>query len=111
MTANDELDLYAAPELREAVFSAIRNGATIVVDLLDVTFIDSTALGVLVEAAKKTRSSGGSIAVACRNPNIVRVFELTGLTRVIAVHPSLSDAVAAISSVATSRVESGFQAA
>src|SRR5918997_499586 len=84
VSATGELDLYTAPALREAIVGAIQNRATlVVVDLLDVTFIDSTALGVLVEGAKKMRPSGGSLAVACRDPNIVKVFELTGLTRMM----------------------------
>ena len=111
VTANGELDLYTAPELREAMFSAIRNGATVVVvDLLEVSFVDSTALGVLVEAAKKMRSSGGLVSIACNDPNVVKVFELTGLTRLMAVRPSLSDAVAAVSA-SSAPVGSTFRAA
>ena len=84
--AGGELDLAAAPELRERMSAAIDEGATrLVLDFTDVTFVDSTTVGALVTAARRLRSRDGSLTVACTNPNVLRIFEIVGLDRVVSV--------------------------
>ncbi len=91
-----ELDLYRAPELKRAVEAAIDAGATkLGIDLSAVTFIDSTALGVLVGAVKRLRDVEGVVAVGCGDPNILKVFEITGLDRVFAIRATVDEALAA----------------
>ena len=81
-----ELDLATAPALRAqiGVFFEEHPGQQLVLDLSDVTFVDSTVLGVLVRAVRIAEQAGSSLAV--RNPAaaIRRVFELTGLNRMLA---------------------------
>ena len=61
-----EVDLYTAPEFKEALLEAIADGAkTVVVDLTDTTFIDSTTLGVLVGGLKRLRPDGRTLALVC----------------------------------------------
>ncbi|HEX6460585.1 MAG TPA: STAS domain-containing protein [Thermoleophilaceae bacterium] len=92
-----DIDLYVAPELKDLIFEAIRAGNTdLVVDLSAVTFIDSTALGVMVQARKRLEPEGGSIRVACPSTAIVEIFEMVGLDRVVPMHESVEDAVMAI---------------
>jgi anti-sigma B factor antagonist len=91
---SEELDLYAAPALREELLTVMARGTRrLVVDLLAVTLVDSTALGVLVEAARRMRSTAGSMALVCRDPDILKVLEITGLSRLFTVYDSISDAV------------------
>ncbi|MBD0291130.1 MAG: STAS domain-containing protein, partial [Thermoleophilia bacterium] len=67
VSAWGEVDLYVAPELRAALLGALaEEPEVLVVDLMPVTFIDSTALGALVAAAR--RAGPTRIAVACTNP-------------------------------------------
>ncbi|MGH2713080.1 MAG: STAS domain-containing protein [Thermoleophilaceae bacterium] len=81
-----ELDVNAAPELRTALSEAIERGATtVVVDMGEVTFIDSTAIGVLLAARERLRPSGGALEVVCAEPNVVRVLEIVGMETVAAV--------------------------
>jgi anti-sigma B factor antagonist len=81
-----ELDLNAAPELRAAVGAAIDGGATtLVVDLSEVTFIDSTAIGVLLAARERLRHAGGTLELVCAEPHVLRVLEIVGLARVAGV--------------------------
>jgi anti-sigma B factor antagonist len=89
-----ELDLYSADAFRTALDEALEEGATrLAIDLTSVDFIDSVALGVLANAMKRLRTAGGGLAVVTGNPQIVRVFEITGLDRMLVLAPSLSDAL------------------
>jgi anti-sigma B factor antagonist len=90
-----ELDLYVAPDFRRRVFEVVAGGVDrVVIDLLDVTFVDSTALGILVDVAKRLRTRGGSMTVVCRDRNILRVLEITGLSRLFRVCESIPEAIA-----------------
>ena len=89
-----ELDLYSADAFRGALDAALDDGATrLVIDLGEVDFIDSVALGVLANAMKRLRALGGGLAVISSNQQIVRVFEITGLDRLVVIAPSLSEAL------------------
>jgi anti-sigma B factor antagonist len=77
-----ELDATTSSSLRTSLLDAIQGhpGATIVVDLDDVSFMDSTALGALVGALRLAAASGGSVKVLDPHPRVAKVFELTGLS-------------------------------
>ncbi len=64
----------------------------IVVDLTDVTTVDSTALEHLVAIGRKASSARAAITVACADHNVVRLFELVGLKRLLSVQPTVTDA-------------------
>jgi anti-sigma B factor antagonist len=75
-----ELDLQAAPALKQALITVIGEGhLDVVVDMTDVTFLDSTALGVLAGRYRELRARGGSIAVICNNPNVLETLEIAGV--------------------------------
>jgi anti-sigma B factor antagonist len=83
IAVDGELDLAAAPDLRRAIEAAIDAGAvTLVIDLNEVTFIDSTAIGVLLATRERLVRSGGSLEVVCVEPNVVRVLEIVGMRTV-----------------------------
>lgn len=91
-----EIDVATAPRLREQLISLVNSEQfRIVVDLQHVDFIDSTGLGVLIGALKRVRTHDGDLALACSEPRILKVFEITGLLTVFAVHPSVDAAVSA----------------
>jgi anti-sigma B factor antagonist len=91
-----EVDLYSAPMLRERIRELAAKGAVhLIADLSQVDFLDSTGLGVLVGGLKRVREDGGSLAVAVSTPRILRVFQITGLTRAFAVWPSVTDTITA----------------
>jgi anti-sigma B factor antagonist len=93
-----EIDYAASPQLREQIGACIKSGVRhLVLDLSQVTFIDSTAVGVLVHAAIKLQEdTGGSLVVVCSNPNVLQIFELTGLDSTIALHDSREQALSAL---------------
>ena len=76
--------------------NAIDDGAAcLIVDLSAATFVDSMTLGVVLGAVKRLRPNGGGIAVVCESPHIRRIFEITLLDRVFALHETLDRRAAA----------------
>ena len=73
ISVSGEADLYTAPALEDELVGTICAGATrVVVDLTDVTFIDSTGLGVLVRAGRELRRVDGSLFLVVTDANVVR---------------------------------------
>ena len=90
-----ELDLYNAHEVREALLECCAEGPPrLVVDLSGVKFIDSTALGVLIEARTKLENRRGFL-LAAPGLETRRALEISGLDRHFTVHDSLDAALAA----------------
>jgi anti-sigma B factor antagonist len=90
-----ELDLYTCPEFKTQLLQVIEGGAKlVVVDLTETTFIDSTALGVLIRGVDRLKTQDGRLVVACSDPNIVKIFEVTGLDRIFSVCRSREEALA-----------------
>jgi anti-sigma B factor antagonist len=88
-----ELDLYNAPEVRQALIeSSAGKPSRMVVDLSAVVFIDSTALGVLVEA--RARLGPGAFVLAAPGRETRRALEISGLDRHFAVRDSVDEALA-----------------
>jgi anti-sigma B factor antagonist len=93
-----EIDLHTAPRLDEELFGVIGDGAErVLVDLAGTTFVDSTVLGILLRAHRRLDDAGGRLVIVCDDPRILRVLELTGLDRTLAVEPSLTETVAGLS--------------
>ena len=75
-----EIDLFTAPEFKEAVMSAIdASKGGVVVDLSETRFIDSSSLGVLIGAHRRASGRGGTLAVVCGSDPIANTFHITGL--------------------------------
>jgi anti-sigma B factor antagonist len=92
-----EIDLFTAPELKAALVGAIDAGKTLIVaDLAETTFLDSTALGVLIGAVKRLRAREGSLTIVNRDANIAKTFEITGLDQIFTITPTREEAVAAL---------------
>jgi anti-sigma B factor antagonist len=90
-----ELDLYNAHEVREALLDCCATAPErLVVDLSAVKFIDSTALGVLIEARTRLANRRGFL-LAAPGLETRRALEISGLDRHFAVHESLDAALAA----------------
>jgi anti-sigma B factor antagonist len=94
LTVAGELDVATAPALRDELDRVSAEGATdAVVDLLAVSFVDSVALGILVDASKRTNAQGGTLRIVCDDRRIARIMEITGLDRVLRIHTTLRDAL------------------
>ena len=96
LSLRGEIDVYTAPRLRQAIIDLVEGGATrIVVDMEKVDFLDSTGLGVLVGGLKRVRVKDGSLSIVTTQDKILKIFDITGLNRVFAIHASVDAAVTA----------------
>jgi anti-sigma B factor antagonist len=96
VSVGGEIDVYTAPKLREQLVDLVNAGQYhLVVDMEDVEFLDSTGLGVLVGGLKRVRAHEGSLRLVCTQERILKIFRITGLTKVFPIHDSVADAVAA----------------
>jgi anti-sigma B factor antagonist len=87
-----EIDISTVTGLRECLFDLAASGRPLLVDLDQVSFIDSAGLSVLVGTAKRAAAHGGSLYAACARPKIRKLFRLTGLDRRIPLARTLDEA-------------------
>ena len=89
------LDLYTVGVLREVLLDVIAAQFTdIVVVLTEVTFVDSTGLGVLVGAHKRVRGRGGRLQLVVDQESVLKVIRITALNQVFTLYPTLDAALA-----------------
>ena len=91
-----EADVVTAPQIRDALFAMAGRTDSVIVDLSSLSFIDSTALGVLVVARKRFTEEGGELRLAALQPHVRKVFDITGLSEVFPIHADTGDAKAAL---------------
>jgi anti-anti-sigma factor len=89
-----EIDLSNTDALRGHLFSLVERGH-VVVDLSDVSFLDSTALGVLITVRKRAADRGTSVHLAGAHGTALRVLEITGLDVHLRHHDHVADAIEA----------------
>jgi anti-sigma B factor antagonist len=100
ITASGELDLNAAPALRETLVRLTDLGRVdLIIDMSDATFVDSTVIGVLVGRLKALRQVDGSLGIVCQNENVLRTFEIGGVRRAFEIHATLTEAMAAVGAI------------
>src|SRR5271167_2940350 len=92
-----EIDIYTAPRLRELLIDLVsKNNYQLVVNMDKVEFLDSTGLGVLVGGLKRVRAHDGSLDLVCTRERILKIFRITGLTKVFSIHETVDQAIAAM---------------
>lgn len=96
-----QIDLSNCYRLHDAISDEITVGNYfIVVDLIKVSYIDSSCLGVLLGGLEKVKKRGGTLTVV-GNPLVDRVLTLTGLTRIFPFHSTVDEAVGDIKKAKT----------
>lgn len=102
LVASGEIDYAAAPQLRQRILDHIHSDRRrLLVDLSTVTFIDSTAIGVLVGAAGELQDAGdGSLTIICaeENTRVRRIFDIAGVDNLVTVHSSRGQALSELAS-------------
>jgi anti-sigma B factor antagonist len=91
-----EVDVYTVPEVRDRVIKLIDDGAMhVLADLRQVTFLDSTGLGMLIGSLRRVRARDGSLTLVCDTGRILKLFRVTALDRVFVIRPTAREAITA----------------
>jgi anti-sigma B factor antagonist len=89
-----EIDVYTSPRVKESINDLIEKGNyNLVINLEGVRYIDSTGLGVLIGALKKVREHNGRIILICNNPQIKKIFNITGLVKIFEIFKTEEEAL------------------
>lgn len=91
--AAGELDAFAAPDLA-SVLEGVRGDQRVVADLNRVSFMDSTALGLIVRATRELGEAGASVRIVLPAGSARRIFEITALDRVLPIAETRGAALA-----------------
>lgn len=95
VTASGEIDAATADSVADAVSAALSDGfKTVVLDFSDVTFIDSTGLGVLVKSHRAAEATDAMFAVVHPTPQTRKLIRVLGLDQLLHVYDSLDQALA-----------------
>jgi anti-sigma B factor antagonist len=96
VSVTGELDAATAPQLASALLGLDGYHASeLIVDLTDVTLLDSIALRVLVREARRRRESGGDVTLVIDDRSTVRLLQATGALPLFRVERTLNNAVRA----------------
>lgn len=97
LALHGDADLHVADDLRERMTSVMAaHSPAVVVDLSDVSFIDSSTLGVLVGGMKRARGQGGALRLVVPRSDLRRIFEVTLLDRVLPIDATRDEALSAL---------------
>lgn len=90
-----EVDIYTAGQLRDAVNGAVEGGQyRLAVDLVDMEFMDSSGLGVLIAALKRLKEHEGELVLVSPRDQMRRILSLTGLDKILTIRQNLDEVVA-----------------
>jgi anti-sigma B factor antagonist len=87
-----EIDLEYSPAVRKVLLEAVGRGRDMVVDLSNVTLIDSSGVASFLEAAQAARHKGVSFALAAVTDPVMRVLKLARLDTVFTIAPTVAAA-------------------
>jgi anti-anti-sigma factor len=89
------IDSTGAVELDEALQTAVREGSNkMILDMVQVQYINSAALRTLADIITKTRAQGGDLKLAALTPKVKRVLQIVGFDQFSAIHDTVADALA-----------------
>jgi anti-sigma B factor antagonist len=93
-----EIDMEEAPKVRRALLDSMKQKRDILVDLSQVTYIDSSGIASLIEGLQVARKQKNDLVLVSVSQRARRVLELARLDKVFTIHPDLATALAAAKS-------------
>ena len=90
-----ELDHHTAKEVRDLIENMIKNSQikNLVFDFSDLSFMDSSGIGMIMGRYKKIRTLGGKVAAFGVNAQILRIMEMSGIDKIIKLTPNYDRAL------------------
>jgi len=102
ISVRGEIHLSTAPQFSKRLNGAIESGkTTIVLDLSALEFIDSTGLSVLLNGLRLVNQKQGRMALACANPTVLRLFQITSLENTFDIFADRAAAVAHVAAASS----------
>ena len=97
VSVRGEADMHTAPELEQELLEVLElGGSSVVVDLAEVGFVDSTVLGLLLRYQPRFRTRGGDLVLVSDDRRILRTLEITGLDRIFHIEHRLGEAISGL---------------
>lgn len=92
---SNELDHHISNEVREEIDYIIQEKQikNIIFDFKNMNFMDSSGIGVVIGRYKRVSSEGGKVAVININPRVKKIFDLSGMSKIIEIHNTYEDAL------------------
>jgi anti-sigma B factor antagonist len=101
VTPRGDVDALTAPKLGRRLIGLAEEGKTsVVVDLSNVTFMDSTGIGVLLNALRHLSKRHGGLVLVCPTERILRPFQITGLVGYLPIFATLQEALGGLAALA-----------
>jgi len=92
-----EIDVYTAPQFKEAVNSILESGQKhLIINMAGVTYMDSSGFGTLLSATKRLRPQGGTVNLVKCNSSIDRILRITRLNTIFGTYDSVEEAIGAV---------------
>ena len=96
LDVSGEIDIYTTPQFKEAVSAAIEeNQPSIIINMSDVKYMDSSGFGTLLSATKRLRPMNGTLYLAACNDAITRMLQITRLNTIFGVYKTEDEALSA----------------
>jgi len=97
VSAYGDVDAVTAPELERELLGAAQLGAdSVLVDLTETTFFDSSAIHTLIRSGERLHASGLQLEVVCGNPNVTKVLEITGVDQALPIYTTIEQATSRV---------------
>src|SRR5262249_42783023 len=101
-----DLDMAAVPDVRSALTGLLDNGQSrLLIDLDDVTYIDSSGMGTIIAAMKQARAVGGDVRLCGLQEDVRTIFEITRVMQAMSIHPTRQEALASWRGAAAPRLD------
>ena len=94
LALSGDVDLDSSPKVRNVLLDSVREKRCVLVEMSDVSYIDSSGIASLVEAYQSARRDRTPFALVAVSEAAMRVLELARLDQVFSIHASVSDAMA-----------------
>jgi anti-sigma B factor antagonist len=96
VTVGGEIDYGTSPRLKQRIEEHMKGDSRhLVLDLSWTTFVDSTAIGVMMGTANRLREDGrGTLGVVCSDERVLQIFQISGLESAVALYQTCDEAVA-----------------